>query len=144
MARHLVKLTLLRAPRCDECERQETEFGRVRREAPAGVEFRDIDIDVNPDAAKFHRAREHPTLVLEKDGHEVQRWTGVVGADDLLAALRKHVEPPRARPYGPGTPMLSGQTTAATGGPGRVAMPPEEDRLPGVPSPMEPPPSTPP
>jgi thioredoxin-like negative regulator of GroEL len=146
MARPLVKLTLLRAPRCEECERQASEFARVRRESPRGVEFRDIDIEANPDASHFYRVREHPTTVLEKDGHEVQRWTGVVGAEALLRALEEHVGAPRGvHVHAPGTPMLSGQTTAATGRPGQVAVPPTEE-LPEPPSPMspEPPPGTPP
>jgi hypothetical protein len=136
-----LKLLCFRAHRCAECERQQQAWDQVKREALPQVEVREVELDGQPEAARFYRVREHPCTVLVKEGHEVRRWTGVVGADVILQALAMHAESaPRTRtvPVAPGAPITGGRL------PGAVATPPEDPYVPPpgtepMPSPGEPP-----
>ncbi|HEV8360534.1 MAG TPA: thioredoxin family protein, partial [Candidatus Thermoplasmatota archaeon] len=106
------------------CDRQRAVMERVREIAPPSVAFRDTDMTENQEAAAFYRAREHPTTVLEKDGHEVERWVGVVPAEKLLAALREHAEVQPGRPTAvPGVPV-GGMGRRGVPAPGPLTEPP--------------------
>jgi len=52
-----------------------------------GVELQDIDIDKDKDAPSRHNIRGIPTLVFQKDGHEVSRIVGVKTEEELI----KHI-----------------------------------------------------
>ena len=87
-----LKMVLLEIHGCAECERQRAVWEEVRREGAGQARFIDIDIRGNPDAANYYDAREHPTIVLEREGRELKRWTGVTSKAQILAALKQQAQ----------------------------------------------------
>jgi thioredoxin 1 len=53
------------------------------------VEFKIVDVDQNRDLAKKYAIQAVPTLVIEKDGQVLKRFTGVTSADVLSSELQK-------------------------------------------------------
>jgi len=53
------------------------------------VEFKEIDVDQNQELAAKYDIRVVPTLIIEKDGIEVKRFTGVTRVDVLNAEISK-------------------------------------------------------
>ena len=53
------------------------------------VEFKIIDVDQNRELAKKYVVQAVPTLVIEKDGQVVKRFTGVTSGDVLSSELQK-------------------------------------------------------
>ena len=51
------------------------------------VDFKMIDVDQNNALAGKYGIHAVPTLIIEKDGAEVRRFTGVTSADALRAEL---------------------------------------------------------
>lgn len=54
-----------------------------------GVEVVDVDIDVDKTAPDKYRVRGIPTLILEKDGREVERVVGVQSEEKLIEIINK-------------------------------------------------------
>lgn len=54
-----------------------------------GVPVTEIDIDVDKTAPDKYRVRGIPTLILEKDGVEVERIVGVKSEEFLIEAINK-------------------------------------------------------
>lgn len=136
----VLKLVLLGAPRCTECDRQSDILGEVRQKASSAVQFREIEMGSDTDAARHYAPQTHPTLILERDGRELRRWTRVTERDEILAALELHVErhAPLQRagtaiPALPGGPRPAGMPTL----PERT--PPGPAEPPGLPEPSGPP-----
>lgn len=142
-----VRLILVRARDCDECDRQRGIWDQVKRDAPAECEFREVDFDHEPQAAAAYDARMHPTIVLEKAGVELRRWIGVTGKFELLSAVRDAIEGKPERgvevPSGPAGAAGAGGSAASGAVPGRgPELPPRHVPPPGgepSPEPMEPP-----
>jgi thioredoxin 1 len=69
---------------CPPCKVLEPRFKKVTAEFP-DIRFLSVDIDDQPHEAKDHRIRSVPTVILFRDGHEIDRMVGAVE----IAALRK-------------------------------------------------------
>ena len=55
------------------------------------VNFEDIDIEVQYEVAQKHFVRSVPTVIIEKDGEEVQRFTGVQSEMAYINALNENI-----------------------------------------------------
>ncbi len=55
------------------------------------VNFEDIDIEVQYEEAQKYHVRSVPTVIIEKDGTEVQRFTGVQSEMAYINALNENL-----------------------------------------------------
>jgi thioredoxin 1 len=55
------------------------------------VSFEDIDIEVQYEIAQKYYVRSVPTVIIEKDGKEVQRFTGVQSEMAYINALNENI-----------------------------------------------------
>jgi len=60
---------------CGPCKQLAPIFEQVKSTVD-GVSFQDVDVDVNSALAIQYKVRGVPTIIIEKDGHEVQRIVG--------------------------------------------------------------------
>jgi thioredoxin 1 len=62
---------------CQPCRMLAPVFNEQIKPQFSGVKFEDIDVDTNPDEVVKYGVTSVPTVVLVKDGVELQRFTGV-------------------------------------------------------------------
>ncbi|AEH59950.1 Thioredoxin domain protein [Methanosalsum zhilinae DSM 4017] len=74
---------------CGPCKMQKPILEELKEEMGDKVEIKEIDVDQNGDLAGKFGIRVVPTLVIEKDGAEVKRFTGVTKAEVLRGELEK-------------------------------------------------------
>jgi thioredoxin 1 len=134
----VLKLVLLRSAECPECDRQRGIWDQVKREAPGQVEFREVLMDGEADAVRYYKARDHPTIVLEKDGKELKRWMGVTNKTELLGAVHEHLDReapirPSEIPSGPSQQGAIAPRGAEQPPPSHVPPPPGPEPMPGPP-----------
>ena len=70
---------------CGPCRTIAPVLEEVAKELAGEVEFRKLDIDRSQVTAKTHRVTSVPTLILYKDGQEIDRLVGLQDA----AAIKK-------------------------------------------------------
>jgi thioredoxin 1 len=58
---------------------------------PGQVQFQTIDVDVNRDEALEKGISSVPTVILEKDGQQVYRFSGVLPKTTIAGIIRKHL-----------------------------------------------------
>jgi len=75
---------------CGPCLMQGPILEEVQSRAPDGATIAKLDVDAAPAIAANFGVMSIPTLILFKDGQEVERFVGVQQADSLLAAMKKH------------------------------------------------------
>ena len=54
--------------------------------------FRKINVDKEGDLAVEKGIMVVPTIILEKDGVEVQKWMGVTSREELIKAINKALQ----------------------------------------------------
>jgi thioredoxin 1 len=64
-------------------------FDEVKSEV-SGVKFTDIDVDENSTITQKYGVRSIPLVVIEKDGHEVQRIQGSQPKSTYINAINGH------------------------------------------------------
>jgi len=57
----------------------------------SNVNFEDIDIEVQYEVAQKYYVRSVPTVIIEKDGEEVSRFTGVQSEMAYINALNENI-----------------------------------------------------
>lgn len=72
---------------CGPCQIQKPILEQLEGELGDKVDFKMIDVDQNNALAGKYGVSAVPTLVIEKDGEIVKRYTGVTSADVLRAEL---------------------------------------------------------
>ncbi|MBN1134835.1 MAG: thioredoxin family protein [Methanosarcinaceae archaeon] len=74
---------------CGPCRMQQPIISKLEESFGDKVDFKEIDVDQNNELASKYDIMVVPTLVIEKDGIEVRRFTGVTRADVLSDELNK-------------------------------------------------------
>ena len=74
---------------CGPCRTQGPIFEDLARDLSDKVEFKKINVDKEGDLAAEKGIMVVPTIILEKDGAEVQRWMGVTSREELIQAIDK-------------------------------------------------------
>ncbi len=74
------------APWCAPCRAMAPQFERAARLRPR-YRFAKVNVDEQPELAARFGVRSIPTLVVIRDGTLIGTAAGLVGADDLVAAL---------------------------------------------------------
>ena len=62
-------------------------FEDLAKDLSDKVEFRKINVDKEGDLALEKGIMVVPTIILEKDGVEVQKWMGVTSKEELIKAI---------------------------------------------------------
>ena len=83
-----VRLKDFYADWCGPCKTQDPILEDLADDYP-DVEFEKVDVDENQDVANQYSVRSLPTLVVEDDDGEVERFIGVTQREDIEAALQK-------------------------------------------------------
>jgi len=79
------------APWCGPCQVQGPILEQVAAQAPEGAKVAKLNVDDVGSVAAQYGVMSIPTLIIFKDGQEVERLVGVQQADSLIALLKKHV-----------------------------------------------------
>jgi len=72
---------------CGPCKMQGPIFEELANDLGDKVEFRKINVDKEGDLAVEKGIMVVPTIILEKDGVEVQKWMGVTSKEELIKAI---------------------------------------------------------
>ncbi len=62
---------------CGPCRMLAPMFNEQVKPQFSGVKFEDIDVDINPTETTKYGVTSVPTVIIVKDGVELQRFTGV-------------------------------------------------------------------
>lgn len=76
---------------CGPCQMQKPILEELEGEMGDKVDFKMVDVDQNNALAGKYGIHAVPTLIIEKDGAEVKRYTGVTSADVLRSELSQLV-----------------------------------------------------
>ena len=79
------------APWCGPCEMQGPIIEKVAEAMAGKAKVGKCNVDEAPKSAEKFGIRSIPTLVVLKDGKEVERFVGVQREADLIAVLKKYV-----------------------------------------------------
>lgn len=58
----------------------------------SGVKFEEYDVDVFPHVAEQYRVTSVPTVIIEKDGLELERFTGVSSKMAYINAINERLK----------------------------------------------------
>ena len=72
---------------CGPCRMQGPILEEIKVAFEGKAEIKKINVDKENDLATKYGIFVVPTLILEKDGKEVNKWTGVTSKEELTAAL---------------------------------------------------------
>ena len=72
---------------CGPCRMQGPILDEIKVAFEGKAEIKKINVDKENDLASKYGVFVVPTLVLEKDGKELNKWMGVTSKEELTAAL---------------------------------------------------------
>lgn len=78
------------APWCGPCKMMAPVLNEVAEGAGDGVTIGKLDVDQNQPIAAKYKVRSIPTLILFRDGKEINRFVGVKSKKFLLAELQRY------------------------------------------------------
>ena len=79
---------------CGPCKQLAPVFSELQSEMvnePDQVVFQTIDVDQNRDAALEANVSSVPTVIFEKNGQQVYRFSGVLPKSVIAGAIRQHL-----------------------------------------------------
>ena len=80
------------APWCGPCRMQGPILDKVAVAVSGKAKIGKCNVDEAPKSAERHGIRSIPTLVILKDGKEVERFVGVQQEAELVSTLKKHMK----------------------------------------------------
>lgn len=72
---------------CGPCRIQTPTMEALKKEYEGRADVLKVDVDKDGKAATKYNIYVVPTIVLEKDGEELQRWLGVTTKEELAKAI---------------------------------------------------------
>jgi len=72
---------------CAPCKLIEPSFKKMKSEFQ-NIRFLSVDVDSDPSDAKQYRIRSLPTVILFRDGQEINRLVGAAMIDSLRKSIR--------------------------------------------------------
>lgn len=76
---------------CAPCKMLAPVIEKVKEEFP-DVEFKDIDIDEQPEKTNYNNVRSVPTIIIKKDGEEVDRHTGTGSKSTIEKLITENLD----------------------------------------------------
>ena len=79
---------------CGPCKQLAPVFAELQNEMtnePDQIVFQTIDVDQNRDAALEANVSSVPTVVIEKNGQQVYRFSGVLPKTTIAGLIRQHL-----------------------------------------------------
>jgi len=75
---------------CGPCKQLAPVFDQLQSEIPE-VQFQTIDVDMSRDEALEKGISSVPTVIFEKNGQQVYRFSGVLPKSVIAGAIRQHL-----------------------------------------------------
>jgi thioredoxin 1 len=75
---------------CQPCKQLAPVFDQLQSEIPE-VQFQTIDVDMSRDEALEKGISSVPTVIFEKNGQQVYRFSGVLPKSVIAGAIRQHL-----------------------------------------------------
>lgn len=75
---------------CQPCKALSPIFNELQNEM-LGVIFQTIDVDNNKDVASSNGVSSIPTVIIEKDGQQVYRFSGVLPKSTIIGIIKKYL-----------------------------------------------------
>lgn len=75
------------APWCGPCNMMKPVIEELEKELEGKVEFVKVNVDEDQQTASKYGVMGIPTFVIEKDGKEISRKTGVTAKEELLKLI---------------------------------------------------------
>ena len=85
----MIKIIRFTASWCGPCKMLAPIFGEVQNEV-SDVMFETIDVDVNRDKASQYSVSSVPTVIIEKDGQIVNRFSGVKPKTAIVSLINQY------------------------------------------------------
>jgi len=85
----MIKIIRFTASWCGPCKMLAPIFGEVQNEV-SGVSFETVDVDTNKDRATQYSVSSVPTVVIEKDGQVVNRFSGVKPKNAIISLINQY------------------------------------------------------
>ncbi|MFO1230265.1 MAG: thioredoxin TrxC [Alicycliphilus sp.] len=76
------------APWCGPCRQMAPAFAQAARDLEPGVRLAKLDTEAHPAIAGRYGIRSIPTMIMFRDGQEVARVSGALGAADIARWVR--------------------------------------------------------
>ena len=75
---------------CQPCKQLAPVFDALQSEIPE-VQFQTIDVDMSREEALAKGISSVPTVIFEKDGQQVYRFSGVLPKSAIAGAIKQHI-----------------------------------------------------
>ena len=85
----MIKVIRFTASWCGPCKMLAPIFGEVQNEV-SDVMFETIDVDINRDKATQYLVSSVPTVIIEKDGQIVNRFSGVKPKTAIVSLINQY------------------------------------------------------
>jgi thioredoxin 1 len=85
----MIKVIKFSATWCGPCKVLAPIFDQVKSEI-SGVSFVDIDVDRNKDIASKYLVSSVPTVIIEKNGELVNRFSGIKSKSDIINLINQY------------------------------------------------------
>ena len=85
----MIKIIRFTASWCGPCKMLSPIFGEVQNEV-SDVMFETIDVDTNKDKATQYSVSSVPTVIIEKDGQIVNRFSGVKPKTAIVSLINQY------------------------------------------------------
>ena len=85
----MIKIIRFTASWCGPCKMLAPIFGEVQNEV-SGVSFETVDVDSNKARATQYSVSSVPTVVIEKDGQVVNRFSGVKPKNAIISLINQY------------------------------------------------------
>ena len=85
----MIKIIRFTASWCGPCKMLSPIFGEVQNEV-SDVMFETIDVDINKDKATQYLVYSVPTVIIEKDGQIVNRFSGVKPKTAIISLINQY------------------------------------------------------
>ena len=85
----MIKIIRFTASWCGPCKMLSPIFGEVQNEV-SDVMFETIDVDTNRDKATQYSVSSVPTVIIEKDGQIVNRFSGVKPKTAIVSLINQY------------------------------------------------------
>jgi thioredoxin 1 len=92
---HGVALVDFDAPWCEPCLAQKPIIDALKKNYRGKITVKNINTDENQEIAMAVGIQSIPTIILYKDGTEMERFIGVQSTKTLIRALKRLPDPPQ-------------------------------------------------